>query len=194
MRWIFDASLTGRRRARIHGSRLRFERVAKGGRATALNGAVKLARAPIVLLFAHDAIAPPETAEAHLRYHRENPDRHLVGVGSLLVPPALRNRFVDWLERTGELFGVPFTADMTSVPENFFYIAHCSIKRDHSRGRTLRREFSRSCLGRFRAGLSAERAGHEIGLCGCGGRTRAPHHHARPPPMHGRGRRGRCCV
>ena len=69
-------------------------------------------------------------AEIHVRFHRENPDRHLVGAGSLLVPPAYRTRFVDWLERTGELFGVPFTHDMTSVPENFFYIAHCSVKRD----------------------------------------------------------------
>jgi GT2 family glycosyltransferase len=108
---------------------LRFERVAKGGRATAINGGIKLARAPIILLFAHDAIAPPDLAETHLRYHQENPDRHLVSAGSLLVPPALRTRFVTWLEQSGEMFGVPFTENMTSVPENFFYIAHCSIKR-----------------------------------------------------------------
>ena len=108
---------------------LRFEHVAKGGRATAINGGIKLARAPIILLFAHDAIATPETAEIHVRYHQENPDRHLVGAGSLLVPPALRTRFVSWLEQSGEMFGVSFTENMTSVPENFFYIAHCSIKR-----------------------------------------------------------------
>lgn len=109
---------------------LRFERVSKGGRATAVNGGVRLARAPIILLFAHDAIAPPNTAEVHLRFHQENPERNRVGAGSLLVPPALRSRFVTWLEQSGELFGVPFRHDMTSVPENFFYIAHCSAKRD----------------------------------------------------------------
>jgi glycosyltransferase involved in cell wall biosynthesis len=109
---------------------LRFERVSKGGRATAVNGGIRLARAPIILLFAHDAIAPPNTAEAHLRFHQENPERNRVGAGSLLVPPALRSRFVTWLEQSGELFGVPFSHDMTSVPENFFYIAHCSAKRD----------------------------------------------------------------
>jgi GT2 family glycosyltransferase len=109
---------------------LRYERVSKGGRATALNDGIRLARAPIILLFAHDAIPPPHTAEAHLRFHQENPERNRVGAGSLLVPPRLRSHFVTWLEQSGEQFGVPFSHDMTSVPENFFYIAHCSVKRD----------------------------------------------------------------
>ncbi|MBX9775499.1 MAG: glycosyltransferase [Xanthobacteraceae bacterium] len=109
---------------------LRYERVSKGGRATAINGGVRLAQARIILLFAHDAIAPRDTAEVHLRFHQENPERNRVGAGSLLVPPALRSRFITWLEQSGELFGAPFRHDMTSVPENFFYIAHCSIKRD----------------------------------------------------------------
>ena len=109
---------------------LRYQRVTKGGRAIAINGAINLARAPIVLLFAFDAIATPQMAEMHLRFHHENPERHRVGIGSLLVPPAYRTHFVDWLERSGELFGAPFAADTPSVPENFFYIAHCSIKRE----------------------------------------------------------------
>jgi GT2 family glycosyltransferase len=109
---------------------LRYLCVTKGGRAVAINGAINLARAPIVLLFAFDAIATPHMAERHLRFHHENPERHRVGIGSLLVPPAYRTHFVDWMERSGELFGVPFTADMTSVPDNFFFVAHCSIKRE----------------------------------------------------------------
>jgi GT2 family glycosyltransferase len=110
--------------------RLHFETIDKGGRAKAHNRGLQLCRAPIVLFFADDNLAMPQTAEVHLRFHETNPDLHQVGVGSMILAEELRSHFTTWLERSGELFGVPFSDDMTSVPENFFYVGNSSVKRE----------------------------------------------------------------
>jgi len=110
--------------------RLVYEAIDKGGRAKAYNRGLPLCRAPIVLFFGDDFLAAPQTAEIHLKYHQENQALNLVGVGSAILPPELRTRFAAWLEESGELYGVPFSDDMTSVPENFFYIGNTSVKRE----------------------------------------------------------------
>ena len=102
------------------GLRLHFEAIDKGGRAKALNRGLQLCLAPVILFFADDSMATPQTAEAHLRFHEANPSLHQVGVGSMILAEDLRTHFTTWLERSGELFGVPFSDDMTSVPEKFF--------------------------------------------------------------------------
>jgi len=112
------------------GLRLHFEAIDKGGRAKALNRGLQLCRAPVILFFADDSMATPQTAEAHLRFHEANPDLHQVGVSSMLLAEELRTHFTTWLERSGELFGVPFSDDMSSVPENFFYVGNSSVKRE----------------------------------------------------------------
>src|SRR5262245_22934729 len=112
------------------GLRLHFETIDKGGRAKALNRGLELCRAPIVLFFADDNLATPQTAEVHLRFHEANPQAHQVGVGSMMLAGELRTHFTTWLERSGELFGIPFSDDMTSVPENFFYAGNASVKRE----------------------------------------------------------------
>ena len=113
--------------------RLHFESIDKGGRAKAYNRGLQLSRAPIVLFFADDNLAMPQTAEVHLRFHQANPGLHQVGVGSMLLAEELRTHFAAWLEQSGELFGVPFSDDMTSVPESFFYAGNCSVKREFLR-------------------------------------------------------------
>jgi GT2 family glycosyltransferase len=35
-----------------------------------------------------------------------------------------------WLEESGQLFGVPFRADMAEVPEDFFLAGNASVKRE----------------------------------------------------------------
>jgi GT2 family glycosyltransferase len=117
----------GRKDARL---RLHFEAIDKGGRAKAYNRGLQLCRAPIVLFFADDNLAAPQTAEVHLRFHEANPQAHQVGVGSMILAAELRTHFTTWLERSGELFGVPFSDDMTSVPDNFFYAGNSSVKRE----------------------------------------------------------------
>jgi GT2 family glycosyltransferase len=110
--------------------RLHFEAIDNGGPAGAYNRGLELCRAPIVLFFADDNLAAPQTAEVHLRFHEANPQAHHVGVGSMILAETLRTHFTTWLERSGELFGVPFSDDMTSVPENFFYGGNASVKRE----------------------------------------------------------------
>jgi GT2 family glycosyltransferase len=104
-------------------------RTERGGRALALNRALELAAGDLIIFLGDDFLPPPGFAEAHLRFHEEHPEPEAVGVGTALLPPELRNPFAVWLEESGELFGVPFRADMTEVPEEFFYVANASVKR-----------------------------------------------------------------
>ena len=112
---------------RLH---IQFEQIEKGGRARAYNHGLRLCRAPIILFFGDDNIAAPATAEVHLRFHEDHPDRRCVGIGAAIIPPALCTHFSSWLEQSGGLFGVPFSRDMTAVPEDFFYTSNASVKRD----------------------------------------------------------------
>jgi GT2 family glycosyltransferase len=110
--------------------RLHYEPIARGGRASAYNRGLPLCRAPLILFFGGDYLAGPQTAAVHLRFHQENPDRCQVGVGVALLIEELRTHFSIWAEESGELFGVPFSRSIESVPENFFYIGNTSVKRD----------------------------------------------------------------
>jgi GT2 family glycosyltransferase len=109
--------------------RLHLESIPAGSRAKAYNYGLKRCRAPIILFFADDAIAAAHTAETHLRFHQDNPDRHRAGVGAMVLGKEFRTHFTIWLERSGELFGIPFADDMTSIPPGFFYAGNSSVKR-----------------------------------------------------------------
>ncbi|MCC6888982.1 MAG: glycosyltransferase family 2 protein [Hyphomicrobiales bacterium] len=111
------------------GLRLVYQRSAKGGRAVAYNHGLPLCRAPLVLFLGDDMLPWPATVETHLRFHEAHPDLHRVGIGAALFPVPLRTHFSVWAETSGELFGAVFRRDMSSVPDNFFYIANASIKR-----------------------------------------------------------------
>jgi GT2 family glycosyltransferase len=117
-------------RRKAESLRLHYEPIEKGGRARAYNRGLALCRAPIVLFFGDDYLAGPKTAETHLQFHRQHPDRALVGVGAAILVDELRTHFSVWAEESGELYGVPFSKDMKSVPDSFFYIGNTSVKRD----------------------------------------------------------------
>ena len=104
-------------------------RVARGGRARALNRALELATGGIIIFLGDDFVPPPEFAEAHLQFHEAHPEAEAVGIGSGILDPTLRTPFSEWLEESGRLFGVPFRDDMTEVPEDFFYVGNASVKR-----------------------------------------------------------------
>ena len=107
------------------GLRLHYERMEKGSRARSLNRGLQLARAPLVLFLAHDSLATPRITDTHIRFHEQNPERHKVGIGSMIFSKTFRTHFSAWLEGSGELFGVPFSDDMNSVPKKFLLRRQC---------------------------------------------------------------------
>lgn len=113
--------------------RLVYERSARGGRSRAYNHGLRLCRAPLILFLGDDSLPSPGTFETHLQFHQAHPARHLVGIGATLFPEPRRTHFSAWAETSGELFGVPFHRDMSSVPDAFFYAGNSSIKRDFLR-------------------------------------------------------------
>jgi GT2 family glycosyltransferase len=108
---------------------IRCLRVERGGRAQALNRALELATGDLIIFLGDDFLPPPGFAEAHLTFHEFNPQAEAVGVSSALLAPEYRTPFSVWLEQSGQLFGVPFSAEMTQVPEDFFYAGNSSVKR-----------------------------------------------------------------
>ena len=107
-----------------------YHRANRGGRALALNRALDLAGAELIIFLGDDFVVPPEFVEAHLRFHKAHPDTEAVGLGSAIIVPEFRTPFSVWLEESGQLFGVPFRVDMTEVPEYFFYVGNSSVKRE----------------------------------------------------------------
>jgi GT2 family glycosyltransferase len=108
---------------------IRCRRVERGGRAHALNRALELATGDIIIFMGDDFLPPPGFAEAHLQFHQSYPEAEAVGVSSGILAPEFRTPFSVWLEESGQLYGVPFSADMTQVPEDFFYVGNSSVKR-----------------------------------------------------------------
>lgn len=126
----YEAGLESFRAASETRADIKCRRIERAGRARALNHALELATGDLIIFLGDDFIAPPRFAEAHLRFHAEHAEAEAVGVGSAILPSEFRNRFAVWLEESGQLFGVPFRADMTEVPEDFFYVGNASVKRE----------------------------------------------------------------
>jgi GT2 family glycosyltransferase len=105
-------------------------RIGRGGRARALNYALGLAKGDVIIFLGEDFVVSPGFVEAHMSFHEANPEADAVGIGSSLLIPEVRTTFSVWLEESGQLFGVPFRADMTEVPEDFFYVGNASVKRE----------------------------------------------------------------
>ena len=99
-----------------------------GGRAAALNRGIEAASGEIVLLLVDDFLPAPGTVATHLAVHEADPRPHVATLGPAFCPPAMRSSFVSWLEDSGELFGVPFTAGAVPPPR-FWYCANTSLKR-----------------------------------------------------------------
>ena len=108
---------------------IRYHRTQRGGRALALNHALAMASADLIIFIGDDCQMEPDFVETHVRFHETHPAIEAVGVGMALFPPELRTPFSDWLEKSGHLFGVPFDPAMTTIAANFFYVANASVKR-----------------------------------------------------------------
>lgn len=135
-------------------------RIERAGRARALNRALELAAGDLVIFLGDDFVPPPGFAEAHLRFHAEHTEGWAVGVGSAILPPEFRNPFAVWLEESGRLFGVPFSADMTEVPEDFFYVGNASVKRELlGRAGRFDERFTHHAWDDFEFGLRLRAAG-----------------------------------
>ncbi|MGQ0761030.1 MAG: glycosyltransferase [Acidobacteriota bacterium] len=108
---------------------IRYHLTERGGRALALNRAIDIASADLIIFIGDDCQIEPDFVETHVRFHETHPAIEAVGVGLALFPPELRTPFSDWLEKSGQLFGVPFDPGMTTIAANFFYVANASVKR-----------------------------------------------------------------
>ena len=65
-----------------------------------------------------------------LKLHEDSPESHIVGIGPGLFTQKLReDPLCEWLEDSGDLFGVSFTSS-EAIPPNFFYGANTSMKRE----------------------------------------------------------------
>ena len=95
-----------------------------------MNRALELATGDLIIFLGDDVVPSLGFAEAHLRFHEAHPEAEAVGIGASILEPAMRTSFSVWLEESGRLFGVPFRADMTEVPEAFFYVANASVTRE----------------------------------------------------------------
>ena len=126
----YQAALTRFRSGREIRIDISCHRIRRGGRARALNHALELAKGDVVIFLGEDFVVSPGFVEAHLSFHEANPEADAVGIGSSILIPQVRTPFSVWLEESGQLFGVPFSADMTEVPEDFFYVGNASVKRE----------------------------------------------------------------
>lgn len=110
--------------------KLAYSKIDKGGRASGYNHALQMSSGRLIIFFGDDYIAPKTLVEAHIEYHQKLNEENKVGIGSAILEEKYRkNPFAVWLEKGGELYGIPFSDDMTSVPENFFYIGNASVKK-----------------------------------------------------------------
>jgi GT2 family glycosyltransferase len=109
---------------------LRFKRT---GRAKKRNECIKKAKADILLLFAGDFVPLTDSIQSHILFHTLHPEISKVGVGSNIFIKEKRTSFMEWLEETGALFGVPFLQYKEEHPIDFFYGANTSVKKEFIR-------------------------------------------------------------
>lgn len=118
---------------RTHGGGLNFRyyKIPKGGRAKANNFGFLHTSADVVIFLVDDFIPSKSLVEAHLTFHEQHPESHMVGIGGGFFPDDVRaDPFCQWLEDSGELLGVSFTRGTENFPDSYFYAGNSSVKRD----------------------------------------------------------------
>jgi hypothetical protein len=105
------------------------------GRAGGRNRALASVQTPVTLLWADDFAPVPDAFRLHLEFHREHPEFTSVAVGPGLFPKDIAiTPFMEWLENSGSLFGIPFLTGAAEVEKHqFFYGANASLKTDFLR-------------------------------------------------------------
>jgi glycosyltransferase involved in cell wall biosynthesis len=112
------------------GLRVRALDVSVPGRAAANNRAIAEASGDLVILLGDDFIPGPDLVGQHVALHAEDPRPETVGIGpGYMSEEQRRDPFARWIEDSGELFGLSFTARAGEIPEYFFYGANTSCKR-----------------------------------------------------------------
>jgi GT2 family glycosyltransferase len=110
---------------------IRYLRIAKTGRAAALNAALDASSAPLVAIIADDILPEPTALQAFLDFHRANPDPLAVAIGPTMFREALRcDPLRRWLEDSGTLFGVSLRQIYPFWPRNFFFAGNSCLKRE----------------------------------------------------------------
>jgi hypothetical protein len=89
-------------------------------RAKAMNLGIKKSKSSLLYFFGDDNIPTKKTITQHLLFHQYNPSAINVGIGLAFIPDEFKNEFVNWLEVSGSLFGIPFKQDEIKIPPNFF--------------------------------------------------------------------------
>ena len=109
---------------------LRAFRSVAGGRALANNIGLRLARSPIIIFLADDFVPAQNFVAEHINFHH-NTSVVAVGVGGGYFPDELRKlEFGRWMEDSGMLYGVSYTANPVQIPSDFFYTANSSLKKE----------------------------------------------------------------
>ena len=86
---------------------LRVLKLENGGPARGRNVAIAKARTELCVLIGDDILVGPEFVEAHLRLHRERPEREVVGLGLTLWDTTHQRLtpFMEWLEKKQFAYG-----------------------------------------------------------------------------------------
>jgi len=109
---------------------LHYLRVARPllARTNALNAALEKARGQLILFLAGDFTPDPNFVALHLAFHAERPRTDCVAIGpSKFVQEQGDERFVQWLEADGRIFGMNGTDGDAG---GFFYVGNASLKRE----------------------------------------------------------------
>jgi GT2 family glycosyltransferase len=153
---LIERSVTDpEQRARLH-----YTRIERGGRASANNVGIDQSGGEVVVFLGDDQLPEPRTARAHARFHAQHPEPFAVGIGPSVFAVEDRTPFAQWLDRTGQIYGVETGGETRAVPENFFYVANASVKRSFldAVGRFDER-FPEHCWDDYELGLRLHDAG-----------------------------------
>ena len=122
---------------------------------------------------------------------------HQVGVGSMILAGGPAHAFHEpgW-SAAASCSGVPFSDDMTSVPEKFFYAGNCSVKREFLRAAgPLDEDFRYHAWDDYELGLRLSKLGMKASFLPAGeSRARSRHFAGGTLPDHDEGRQIRECV
>jgi GT2 family glycosyltransferase len=83
----------------------------------------------LIIFLGPDYLPKTNFLRAHDEFHLQHQSPTAVGIGAAFLVPPFVSEFSAWLQRSGNLVGVPFFEGMDSVPSNFFFVGNSSVKR-----------------------------------------------------------------
>lgn len=126
--------------------RLRYFRQENSGPARARNFAISLTQSPLCLIIGDDIFASTDFVKTHLRFHQENPDLYVAGLGltrwsesGQTVTPFMR-----WLDESGTQFSYHDLLAGTAPNWKHFYTSNLSLKMEVLRENPFNETFTRA--------------------------------------------------